>query len=265
MFTVVRVAVLLATLSWAISPGSALAASCGGGVPCRCGDAVSADYTLTADLGPCPGHGLIVRSNVTLDCRGFGLTGLGDGSEQYGIYLDGDTGAEVTGATVKGCQVSGFQRGIRLRAADQNTILNNVTHGNGDFAAHVGYGIDVAVGSKHNVIQGNTIAANADEGIHFGSATGPNWFLDNVLYDNYREQIYVLASNGNSFVGNSTYGSGSNSLYLKDSSDNWLEANTFKDRTTKVIGAASGNQVRPIGNRLQSGRVAARDCGVDPT
>jgi parallel beta-helix repeat protein len=197
---------------------------------------------MTADLGPCPGHGLVVRSHVTLTCQGFTISGLGDGSEQYGIYLDGDTGAEVTGATVQGCQVSGFQRGIRLRAADQNAILDNVTHGNGDFTAHVGYGIDVAVGSKNNLIQGNTIAANADEGIHFGADTGPNQFVDNVLFDNYREQIYVLSSDGNTLLGNTTYGAGSNSLYLKDSANNRLERNTFKDHTTKVIGDSSGNQ-----------------------
>jgi parallel beta-helix repeat protein len=228
-------------MAWAWSPAIALGATCGGGVPCQCGNAVASDYTMTADLGPCPGHGLYVRSNVTLDCGGFAIVGLGDGSEQYGIYLDGDTGAEVTGATVKGCEITGFQRGIRLRAAEQSTILDSYTHGNGDFGSHVGYGIDVTLGSKNNLLQDNIIAGNADEGIHFASDTGPNQFVGNVLFDNYREQIYVLASDGNTFIGNTTYGAGSNSLYLKDSNNNYLEGNTFKDRTTKVIGASSDN------------------------
>lgn len=208
---------------------------------CHCGDTVTASYVMPGPLGPCPGHGLILTSQVTLDCQGFGLTGLGNGSEQYGIYLDGDTGAEVTGVTVRRCEVSGFLRGIRLRAAEQSSIVANYAHDNGDVATHVGYGIDVAVASRGNLFLANTIEGNADEGIHFGSDTGPNQFLDNVLFDNYREQIYVLSSDGNTLSGNTTYGTGSNSLYLKDSNGNYLAGNTFRDRSAKVIGDSSRN------------------------
>lgn len=218
-----------------------LAGSCGGAIPCRCGDTVTADYTMTGSLGPCPGHGLVVQSGATLDCQGFAIVGLGDGSEQYGVYLQGDTGAEVTGAAVTRCDVSRFIRGIRLRAADGNVILANASHDNGNFSGHVGYGIDIALASKDNLLQENTVQGNADEGIHLGSGTGPNQLVGNVLFDNYREQLYVLASDGNTFTGNRAYGSGSNSLYLKDSRDNTLQGNTFKDRTARVTGDASGN------------------------
>jgi len=223
----------LASVLWSTA---VFAGSCGGPIPCRCGDVVTSDYALTADLGPCLGHGLVIGSNVTLDCRGQGVSGLGDGSEQYGIYLNGSSGA-----TVRGCEVTRFLRGIRLRAAAGNVVIDNYSHENGDFAAHAGYGIDMAVGSKDNLLQENTVQRNADEGIHLGSDTGPNQLVGNALSDNYREQLYVLASDGNSFVGNTMYGSGSNSLYLKDSSDNYLEGNTFGDRTARVTGAASGN------------------------
>ena len=88
---------------------------------------------------------------------------------------------------------------------------------------------------------GNAIASNGDEGVHFGSGSGDNDFLDNAVFDNYREQIYLLASHGNRLIGNTSYGSGSNSLYLKDSDDNRLENNTFRDRTARVTGDAKGN------------------------
>ena len=101
------------------------AASCGGAQPCKCGDTVTSNYLLGGDLGPCSGHGLVVKSNVVLDCRGFQITGLGGTSEQYGISLSGRPGAEVSGATVKGCRVSQFRRGIRLRAASSNLIADN--------------------------------------------------------------------------------------------------------------------------------------------
>jgi parallel beta-helix repeat protein len=225
----------------AMSLGSAAAANCGGAVPCRCGDTVTESYAMTADLGECPGHGLLVKSHVTLDCRGHRITGTGAGGERYGVYVRGDSGAEIRSATVRNCQITGFQHGIRLRAAEDSQILDNRLYANGDFAGHSGYGIDVTVGSMNNVIQGNAIEGNADEGIHLASGTGQNLLADNVFRDNYREQIYVLSSHGNRLVGNRTSGSGSNSLYLKDSRDNRLEGNTFEDRVARVTGDASGN------------------------
>jgi hypothetical protein len=96
-----RVGVLgCASLLAVVLGGVALASAgtCGGSVPCQCGDAVAADYAMTHDLGPCPGHGLVVRSNVTLDCRGFGLVGLGNGSEQYGVYLTVSESGFATGS-----------------------------------------------------------------------------------------------------------------------------------------------------------------------
>jgi len=221
--------------------GVASAGSCGGSVVCQCGDAVAADYTMTHDLGPCPGHGLVVRSNVTLDCGDFRLVGLGNGSEQYGVYLNGDTGAEVRGARVLRCDVSRFLRGVRLRSAEGNSVLDNRLHDNGDVTRHVGYGIDLSAGAKDNLLRGNVITSNGDEGVHFGSGSGDNDFLDNEVFENYREQIYLLASHGNRLIGNTSYGSGSNSLYLKDSDDNHLENNTFRDRTARVTGDAKGN------------------------
>ena len=117
--------------SFAVAPRLE-AASCGGARPCKCGDQVTSNYLLGGDLGPCSGHGLVVKSNVVLDCRGFQITGLGGASEQYGISLSGKPGAEISGATVKGCRVSRFHRGIRLRAASSNLISGNTASDNGD-------------------------------------------------------------------------------------------------------------------------------------
>src|ERR1700674_4007293 len=62
----------------------AMAAECGGSIPCQCGDTVGSDYLMTADLGPCPRLsgadtvGLRVRPSVTLDCQDHSITGPGD-------------------------------------------------------------------------------------------------------------------------------------------------------------------------------------------
>jgi parallel beta-helix repeat protein len=230
-------------LGGALAPSRAAeAAECGGAVPCRCGDTVTSNYQLGGDLGPCPGHGLVVASKVLLDCRGFRITGLGGGSEQFGIFLNGKGGAEIMGATVKGCRVSRFRRGIRLRSASSSLIADNTASDNGDHKAHVGYGIDISGGSHNNVIEENRVRGNADEGIHIGSGSHKNRLVGNVIADNHRENLYVLGADGNVFVRNTVGGGGVNSLYLKDSSRNLFEGNTFLGKTGRVIGDARDNQ-----------------------
>jgi hypothetical protein len=46
------------------------AANCGGKRVCACGDKVTKDYVLPADLGPCTGHGLRLGAAVTVDGGG---------------------------------------------------------------------------------------------------------------------------------------------------------------------------------------------------
>lgn len=54
----------------------AYAADCGGSVPRQCGDTVSTDYTMSANLGPCHEHGLhVARCSPELQ-QGFAPTAL---------------------------------------------------------------------------------------------------------------------------------------------------------------------------------------------
>jgi len=218
------------------------AASCGGPQPCKCGDTVTSNYVLGGNLGPCSGHGLVVKSNVVLDCRGLQITGLGGTTEQYGVSLSGKPGAEVSGATVKGCRISRFHRGIRLHAASNSLIADNTATDNGDQRNHVGYGIDVSGGSHNNVLENNQVHGNADEGIHIGTGSYKNRFTGNTSADNYRENLYLLLANGNVFVRNTLGPGGVNSLYLKDSSENLFEGNTFRGNTARIVGDARDNQ-----------------------
>jgi len=238
--TGVTTAALVVLMLWPW-PAPVAAAACGGVVPCKCGDTVASDYVLTRDLGPCPRHGLVVKSKVRLDCRGFGITGRADGSEQYGIFLAGKPGAEVRGATVAGCRVRGFLRGIRLRSASSNLIVDNTAADNGNRSTHVGYGIDVSGASHNNAFEGNRIHGNADEGIHIGPGGHKNRLVGNVIADSYRENLYVLGAGGGVFLRNTLGGGGSNSLYLKDSSGNHFEGNTFLGKTARVTGDARDN------------------------
>lgn len=214
------------------------AANCGGAIPCNCGDTVTSNYVMPADLGPCSGHGLSLASGVTLDGNGRRISGPMNGSDFYGVYLRG-----TAGGTVKNVLVTGFRHGIRLRDAHGNQILDSKAFRNGDFNAHVGYGIDVAISSSNNTFRNNLVYDNADEGVHLGSGTGDNTFVGNSVYNNFLENIYLLESHNNTLADNTTWG-GQNSLYVKDSSFNVIEGNTLRDRTLLIRGDSHDNELR---------------------
>jgi parallel beta-helix repeat protein len=225
-----------AVVAVSLAAGTAGAADCGGAVACRCGDRVVRDHVLTADLGPCAGHGLVVASGVTLDGAGHAIVGTG-ADDSYGIYL-----REATGAAVDDVVVSGFYHGMRLRDAHGCRVTASDFSANGDFAGRAGYGIDVAVGSSGNLFSGNAIHHNADEGIHFGSTTSANELRGNDVYANERENVYLLASNGNVLAENRVWG-GRNSLFVKDSSHNRIEENELADATFVVRADSHENEI----------------------
>ena len=193
--------------SWPASPSRpASRPPRAGAPPCKCGDTVTSNYLLGGDLGPCPAHGLIVESKVAAR-----LPRLSDHRARRRhravrhLAQPARAAREVVGATVKGCRVSRFLRGIRLRAATAISIADNVAIDNGDHRTHVGYGIDVSGGSHNNLIENNEVRGNADEGIHIGTGSHKNRFAGNIVADNYRENLYLLGANGNVFVRN-TFG-----------------------------------------------------------
>jgi len=223
---------------------------CGGAIPCRCGDRVIQDYVLPADLGPCARHGLLVQSAVTLDGGGHHLVGLGNGSEQYGVYLHGSQGA-----TVRNLVVTRFLEGIRLRGATGNQILDNQTLQNGHLSSRKGYGIGLVAGSGHNVIQGNYVSGSADEGIHVGTGGSFNRIVANRITQSSREHLYVLGSDSVVIEGNTIGGDGSVTLYIKDSSNLRVVRNTFLNGPVRIVG--NSRDICLSGNQLPGGFLRA--------
>lgn len=147
-----------------------------------CGQVVQASVTLSSDIGPCAGDGLIVnKDGITLDLGGHTIRGNSDpASDQVGVRL-----ASVSGVTVRAGTVTAFDAGIALdnstsstvtqiRAIDNkgtggsnhgdgivldgssnNQILSNEVVGNGPFS-----GISMVDGANGNVIRSNSIRGN---------------------------------------------------------------------------------------------------------
>jgi parallel beta-helix repeat protein len=222
----------IACAAWALFllvflTGLAVARDCGGGVPCSCGDAVRSDATLDQDLVGCSGTGLRVRSGAVLDCDGHSITGLGTNE---GVLVDSAAGAEV-----RNCRIGGFSRGVRLRAGGVNVVENN------EIFANRNYGIELAVATTGNLLQGNLVRDSGDEGIHVGTGADANQLVGNQIVRSHAENLYLLKVSKCTVTGNTLSGSGAAAIYVKDSDDNTFTANTVDDRIVHVRGDSTGN------------------------
>jgi parallel beta-helix repeat protein len=222
--------VAVAALTVAALAGTATAAPCGEGVPCGCGDTVTRSAMLTADLGPCPGTGLVVARGASLDCAGHMITGSDGPAARYGVLLD-----MAAGARVMHCRITGFRRGIRLFGGHKNQVTRNEVFANHD------YGIELAGGSRRNRIASNLVRANRDEGIHVGAGAHDNEVLDNTVTDNKHENIYVLSSNGCRIVRNTSTRTEGAAIFLKHSSETYVADNTVVNGPIHVRGDSARN------------------------
>ena len=192
-------AVLLALGSLALAAGPAHAQ------PLRCGDTVTQDTTLTADLLECPDDGLVIGAGgITLDLGGHTISGQilsGGNPEQVGI----DNSAGHDDVAIRNGRVELFSRGgIHLVGADRNRVEgvtldlfrdfgllleggsgNRFTGNTVTRPGPVGIGVyGTPRPSRGNLIAGNTtISANtANIALRFGTISGT------VIQDNQADE-----------------------------------------------------------------------------
>ncbi|MFC2154503.1 NosD domain-containing protein [Candidatus Altiarchaeota archaeon] len=135
----------------------------------ECGQVMpQSNVTLDGDLN-CGGFGIRVEmGSEFLDCVGHTITGNGSA---YGIY-----GNNTNGLTIRNCIVSGFERGISLLSADNDTLLNNTVFNNT-------YGI-VIQRSMINNLSGNNISNNQQTGLYIDNVSAGTDIDGNTLCSN---------------------------------------------------------------------------------
>jgi hypothetical protein len=121
-------------------------ANCGDVVPCACGDRLVADRTLVNGVDPitttiCPGDGLIVQASLNLG--GNTIRGSGGGV--------GVTVSVVSGLTITGGRITGFDDGVRGEDFSGNHIIDLQLIGN------IRSGISLAE-ANNNIIQRNIVS-----------------------------------------------------------------------------------------------------------
>lgn len=193
----VAAAFALALLGSFTLTGSAVAATV------SCGTVVTSSTKLTADVGPCPGAGIIIAAdNITVNLNKHKVVGdpeaRGAGPDQPGVVL-----RQVHGVTLKNGTVTGFDAGVVIAGGARNSITRVSTVGNvnyrlitgrnalaGDIDPDEGPFCDLGDGialldSKQNVLQHNIVAGNGPySGIAFVGDSDANTFRHNVVADN---------------------------------------------------------------------------------
>ncbi|MCA1708659.1 MAG: hypothetical protein LC808_37400, partial [Actinobacteria bacterium] len=141
-----------------------------------CGTVITRTTKLTADIGPCPGVGLVIAADdITVDLNGHRVTGnpqaRGSGPDQAGVVL-----RQVQRVTLVNGTVRGFDAGVLIAGGGRNTVtrvraVNNVNYrvvtgrnsqpqdSSGASSCDLGDGIAV-VNSNENRLYRNTVARN---------------------------------------------------------------------------------------------------------
>jgi parallel beta-helix repeat protein len=112
----------LAKLAVAALPAAAFAAAApsAGAVTLECGQTITKDTTLTADVSNCPGVGIrIGADDITLDLNGHTVSAAERRNPTaHGIFNSGHDDVSIVGGTVRGFGAYG----VRLARADRNVV-----------------------------------------------------------------------------------------------------------------------------------------------
>ena len=209
-----------------------------------CGDTLTLDTTLDADLTACPGNGLEIFTNgITLDCAGFAITGVGTGR---GLNVRGDN------VTVRNCHISGFGTGIDVGFRTGDLFESNVLSNNGTGAA---------IQASNTTWNNNTASDNSANGFHHNNGT------NNVFDGNHAERNggngFHTSAVGDHFTGNTANDNIGAGIALVGGQDSLVDGNTANNndlqgfylqtakRNTLTNNTADGNAFE--GYRLQSG------------
>jgi len=225
--------------------------------PIKCGTVITTDTTLTANVGPCVGGGLVIGAdNITLDLGRFGILGRANRSgDGVGIHLVGRTGV-----TVKNGRVIDFDAGVAIEGGSANTISKLLAKDNigttkrGDF----GEGIALSSSSGNRIIGNDVVHNGPFDGIGLFGASSGNLIEDNVVADN---NIAATADDGiriegpgatnNTLRGNTVTGSTLDGIAVFSDQatgqlnvNNLIEANTVSANGFGLLGARPGEGIR---------------------
>lgn len=245
-------AAVAAVLAMALAMSATLVGPADAATP-ECGDVITEDTSLSGDLGPCPGEGLIIAEDgVTLDLGGHTVVGdpearaEGDpgptGRDRAGIVL-----RRVSDVTVTNGTVAGFDAGLAIMGGGDNTVRRVTASDNVNYRLVTGQ---------------DAVPDDVDP------EEGPFcWFGDGITAFNSTENVFER----NTLVGN---GPMSGVSLVGNSDDNLVANNTFEhndllnetpDGDATICGGIGQEQPQPMtaGRHVQDIGVRVEGPGAE--
>ncbi len=185
--------ITVATVTAVGTVGSALAipAAASAAATVMCGSTITTNTTLTADVGPCLGDGLIIgANNVTLNLNGHRVFGTFVQRPPFPIstaigQVVGIRFQQVHGSSVKNGENFHFAAGVSIEGGSGNVVKGLSDHDNfGPGFGQCGDGILISDSNK-NTVAHNTVARNAPySGISVLQFSNYNRIIQNTVSDN---------------------------------------------------------------------------------
>jgi len=198
----------------------------------------------------------ITSNNVTLDCKGFNITG--DRTKNGVIVKDNDN------VTIINCVISSYFYGIQARNStnllvENSTITNSVKGIQGDvnisnivllenkIKDNTGTGIHLTAGSTYfsnALIQENEIINNTDNGIYLEYSAGDSIINNTIAYSNYGiyarfGENYTISNNS---IVNNTQGEYQEAINFEVVNNSLISNNIFSGNNYTIsIYGGSGN------------------------
>jgi parallel beta-helix repeat protein len=227
---VVMVAAL--TLAVTVAAGASMAQTS----QLSCGDPITADTTLQADLTDCESNGIVIGADgITLDLNGHTISGDGKPVRRcprhqlcdFGVANDGHDGV-----TVRNGSLRGFGTGVLVAAAQDNRLIE--------------------LSSSHNQFFGFVIADSSRTVIRDSSGN------DNPRPDG--DGLGVFMSHDLRIVHNSFRRNGQLGMHIEDSTRNLIKGNVLaRNGDFGILLEGDGNQLR--GNHSVRDGVAGIQLG----
>jgi parallel beta-helix repeat protein len=254
--------VIATALAWAMSGGVAAAMPSAAEEPASdlaCGDTITADTTLQADLVDCPGTGLVIGADdLTLDLNGHIIDGdaaLQDPCpEGTSCDLGVDNAAGHSGLVVVNGTVREFNFGVLVGGADANvlsrlTVVDNIASGIVVFDS-------TKVGIDRSTVARNGLDTDFSGLGIFGSTGGV--LSRNLVANNGDIGLYAEGMNGHRIIGNTFSGNPEAGL-LFEGSNNVLSGNHITRNGDGLVFAGDHNTVSD--NRITHALGCPDGCG----
>ncbi|MBI5224256.1 right-handed parallel beta-helix repeat-containing protein [Candidatus Micrarchaeota archaeon] len=183
--------------------------------------------TLKNDLETKSSCFTVLKEGITIDCNGFRIIGKGT-QNSTAIY------SEFPKTTVKNCQISNFEIGIRLRNSQGNVMDSNTFSNN--------FGGALIEDSSENSITNNQFFNHSQVALFLGEVT--NSKVDGNFFDNGNKYGLQLVTSHDNEVSNNQIYRFNFGFQLTKSRGNSIKFNnvSFNSAGIKLTDRSSGNK-----------------------